>query len=136
MLCPAAGEVRPVRAGGGGAEPDADGEAGGDGEVEGLAAYANEDVPEALLAAAAPEASGRLRSADRGTDPGWAAPDAAVAGVLRELGRVAAHRHLPAVKDWLRVLVKVPFMRPRCCASVGNGHWQPQDTLKDLVMTH
>lgn len=76
--------------------------------MEGLAAYANEDVPEALLAAAAPAGGAPPGAGNPGMDPGWAAPDPAVAGVLRELGRVAAHRHLPAVKDWLRVLVKVP----------------------------
>ena len=110
--CPAAGEAGPGRSGDGGAAPGADGEGEeDDGEVEGLAAYANEDVPEALLAAAAPAGGAPPRAENSGADPGWAAPDPAVAGVLRELGRVAAHRHLPAVKDWLRVLVKVPLMR-------------------------
>ena len=56
----------------------------------------------------------RRRGRDIPADPRWAAPDPAVARVLRELGRVVAHRHLPAVKDWLRVLVK---RVPGCCFS-------------------
>ncbi len=76
-------------------------------EVEGLAAYAREEPPDALLAAAAAGAAGDPGGpGPRPAGASWAAPDPAVARVLRELGRVAAHRHLPAVRDWLRVLVK------------------------------
>jgi len=105
-------------------EAKGDGEEEGEGkgeeeeeEVEGLAAYTREEPPDALLAAAAAGAAG-----DRG-DPGpgpagagWAAADPAVARVLRELGRVAAHRHLPSVRDWLRVLVKARA-GPACLAA-------------------
>ena len=76
-------------------------------EVEGLAAYAVVEPSEALLGAAARAGADPGGASDPDRAPGWAAPEPAVAGVLRELGRVARHRHLPAVKDWLRVLVKV-----------------------------
>lgn len=81
-------------------------------EVEGLAAYAVVEPSEALLGAATRPGADPGGASDPNRASGWAAPEPAVAGVLRELGRVAQHRHLPAVKDWLRVLVKVGQILP------------------------